>query len=154
SLTPWIALFQTALLVAAAGVHAHRAQVPSGARNCTWTGCEIDLARRVVRKVPSQASVGAKAVAPVLIGACSVVLYHLLSRLFDQSQLVLLGLLVAIALAAWLSVGPLGRALGQGWRLLRLTGPGDTPFVSDQLPRLPRERQRSALGRLLAARRS
>lgn len=145
-------LLQCLVLVAASFVHARRARVAPQARKLQWPGCEIDLARRVVRKTGAVAPIGGRALPPLAIGAASVVLFQSLSRMFDGREMVVLALVVANAIAAWLCTGPLGRALGQGWRLHRIALAGGGPFVSDQLPRLTRDRQRFALGRLLSGR--
>jgi len=148
----WILLLQALLLLLAAFAHARAAHVAPGANTCGWTGCEVHLGKRIVRRSQAPRPGMTWAVQPAAIGACAVVLYQVISRMWAAEHLPLLGLMVANALVACLSVGPLGRSLGHGFRLQRLTGPGQMPFVTERLPQLNQERRRFAVGRWLSPR--
>ena len=144
------ALGHAALLSLAACWHARQAPLSgqeAGARRLEWPGCRVDLARMHITKVDRPAGAAEQWVPPAAIGVAAVAGYHAIKAALPADALAIGGLLVANAMVAWLSLGPLGRALGQSWQLRRLERRLGRRFVSGRLDWLTRERQRFALGR-------
>jgi hypothetical protein len=148
-----IAALLVLALTLSAAFHARRAAIKPGARSLQWPGCEIDLKRRTILKRWEDVPIQSQLMSPALIGGCSVVVYHLLKTLLPQQGMILIAVLLCTGISLWLCVGPLGRALGQGWRLRSIEQQdGGTPFTTERLPWLRTERQRSAIGRWWAQR--
>lgn len=158
SAPPWalsailVALHCTALVVAAVW-HARQATLQTGAKVLKWPGIDIDLRQRVIRKRWEETSLATQIASPALIGGASVILYHALKAWVPEQGMILIAVLLASGIGLWLEVGPLGRALGQAWRLRSLERQdGGRPFASDRLGWLTTERQRSPIGRWWARR--
>lgn len=147
--TPMIATMglQLSVLVLAAGFHARRACATPGLRHLAWPGCLIDLERHTIAKADrADAAVTAQLVSPALIGAGSVGLYHALKALLPAEALPMIALVVANAISAWLTTGPIARAWGQSIQLRRIERACGGRFASARLPWLEKERARSPIG--------
>lgn len=138
---------QGLLWVVASVYHSRRAQVTPGATRVTWPDCQVNLARRTIAKVEAEAPVSGRWISPSLVGAASVALYHVLKANFSADVVVVLGLVMANAMAVWLTTGPVARACGQAFQLGRIERTDGRPFVSARLPWLEQERARSPIGR-------
>lgn len=142
-----IAAALTVILLLGALVHARRAVIDPTARALDWQGARIDLRRHLIRRGETAPRDGRWAIAPALIGGLSVLLYQWLRELLPQQTLVLAASLGVFAGTAWLCAGPLGRALGQGWRLQQIERHSGRRFENEQYQRLTKERMTSGLGR-------
>lgn len=149
--TPWfsigIVVAEVLALLASAVIHAHLSPTDANSQRLKWLDCEIDLRRHRIGQV-SRPGDGSKAfMAPGVIGGLSVISYLLIRAWLPQEGLIALGVAISWALGLWLCLWPLGRALGQAWRLHQIERQTGQPFVSEHLDRLTRERQSSIIGR-------
>lgn len=141
------------MLALAIGYQIHRtqAQISSDASRLDWPGrTRIDLRHQTIAKVDDEPAAGATQrpwLAPSVIGGLSVVAFQLLQRSLAADSVALLGLVVANALAAWLALGPVARALAQASRLAQLEMDAPRRFTTARLAWLSRERQKTGFGR-------
>jgi hypothetical protein len=143
----FITLVQALALCLSAVFHAKQTRPDQQARRLTWSDCDIDLRKQVIRHADRPASPTGLVIAPALIGGLSVSLYQVLKSRLGQDSMLLLGVVVASGMGLWLCIWPLGRALGQAWQLSQLERELGGRFVSDRLPWLTQERRRSVVGR-------
>lgn len=141
-------------LLASAAVHAHRCTLQARANRLIWSDCEIDVRRQVIAQVRRPGDRSTMMVAPSLIGGLSVAAYLFIQTLLPERSMLMVAVAISWALALWLCIGPLGRALGQAWRLRQIERQSGQRFVSEHLARLTQERQRSPIGRWWARRQS
>ncbi|HEX5371756.1 MAG TPA: hypothetical protein VFW84_03390 [Aquabacterium sp.] len=149
--TPWfsigIIVVEGLALLSSALVHVRLSRVDPHRQRLKWLDCEIDLRRHRIGQVRRPGDGSTSLVAPGVIGGLSVVAYLLIQAWLPQAGLIVLGVAISWALGLWLCLWPLGRALGQAWRLRQIERQTGQHFVSEHLDRLTRERQASIIGR-------
>lgn len=142
------------LLVLAAGIAMHRreAVITPEARSLDWPGhVRIDLRAFSIAKLDAPGSGGTPKVwlPASIIGALSVVTFQVLQHWLMPDSLALLGFVVANAMAAWLTLGPIARSLAQSARLASLESGSPRRFATARLAWLARERHQTSFGRWL-----
>lgn len=143
-----VLLMLLGILLLSAWYHARRCPMPQGDEpKVSWPPCKIDLAKQTLSvSVDPQAS----RVQPwplVSVGAASVVMYHWLASISSAQQMVVIGEVIALAMGVWLCLLPLGRTLGQAWRLCALEAQRGVRVRSSRFQWLEQERQRFVVGR-------
>jgi hypothetical protein len=139
-------LAMLALLMLSAMFHARRCPMPNQqAHKVSWPPCQIDLAKQTLAITPPSSREPAMEL--VIVGATSVAVYHwLASQTYVQHKLVI-GIVVALAMGMWLCMCPLGRTLGQAWRLRTLEAQRGVRVRTSRIQWLQQERQRHWVGR-------
>lgn len=128
--------------------HARRCAMPSGdAKKVSWPPCQIDLTKHTFSVVVDPQTSRFPAWPAASVGAASVVLYHWLASMTSENEMVVIAAVIALAMGLCLCLLPLGRALGQAWRLRQLEAQRGVRLVSARLPWLTKERQQFAFGR-------
>lgn len=148
---PWLSVgiivVEVLALLGSAVVHARLSRTDPHSQRLQWLDCEIDLRRHRICRVRRPGDGSAVFIAPGAIGGLSVLAYLLIRAWLPQEGLIVLGVAISWALGLWLCLWPLGRALGQAWRLRQIERQTSQHFVSEHIERLTRERQGSFIGR-------
>lgn len=140
------------LLLASALWHGQRAAPPVRSGRVDWAGCRIDGVKALFRRHEGDAPAGRHPgfVEPMWIGGLSVVLYQALRTWLPADALILAVAVMAWALCAWLCWGPLGRALGQAWKLRQAERAWQVTFTCTDIQTFQSQRSRSRWGRMWA----
>lgn len=140
------------LLLCSATWHARRDPAPVPGGRVDWPGCRVDGPKALIRRHESVPAQGRHQglIAPLWIGGLSVAAYHGLRATVATDALLLVVATMAWALGAWLCVGPLGRALGHCWLLLRAERDWQVTFTCADVQSFQPLRTRSRWGRLWA----
>jgi len=143
-----VLLFLLCSLLLSAWYNARRCPMPEGNEHkLKWPNCTIDLSKQTFT-VSSEARPNNQQ--PVLAiggGVASVGVYHWLSSQTTEQQMVVIGSLISLGICLWLCLVPMGRTLGQVWRVRQLEAMRGVRLTSARLPWLTKERQRFAFGR-------
>ncbi len=135
-------------LLLSAWYHAQRCPMPMGdEKKVSWPPCKIDMGKQTLSiSLDPQAS-RIQPIPLASVGVSSVVVYHWLAGMASAQQMVVIGVVITLAMSAWLCLVPLGRTLGQAWRLRALENQRGVRVRSSRIQWLEQERQRFAMGR-------
>jgi hypothetical protein len=136
------------ILLLSAWYHAQRCPMPKGdEQKVNWPPCKIDLGKQTLSiSLDPQAS-RVQPIPLASVGVSSVVCYHWLSSIASAQQMVVIGVVITLAMSSWLCLMPLGRTLGQAWRLHALETQRGVRVRTSRIEWLAQERQRFAVGR-------
>jgi hypothetical protein len=143
-----VVLLLLGTLLMSAGYHAQRCPMPKADEaKVNWPPCKIDLAKQTLSVSVDPTASRFQPWPLASVGGVSVAIYHWLAGETSAQQMVLIGVVIALALSLWLCLVPLGRTLGQAWHLRALEAQRGVHVRSSRMPWLAQERQRYALGR-------
>jgi len=143
-----VLLMLLGILLLSAWYHARRCPMPKGdEQKVSWPPCKIDLGKQTLSVLVDPKASRVQPWPLASVGAVSVVLYHWLASISSAQHMVVIGEVIALAMGLWLCLLPLGRTLGQAWRLRALEAQHGVRVRSSRIQWLEQERQRFAVGR-------
>lgn len=136
------------MLLLSAWYHARRCTMPNANEHkVNWPPCKINLTRQTLSLSVAPPSSHGLPIALTSVSAASVSLYHWLASQTSEKHMLLIGVAIGLVMSAWLCLWPLGRTLGQAWRLRALEAQRGVRVQSSRIQWLQKERQRFVVGR-------
>jgi len=136
------------MLLLSAWYHARRCPMPNtNEQKVNWPPCQINMAKQTLSISVAPPTSHVQPIALTSVGAASVAIYHWLASQTSAQHMLLIGVVIALTMSAWLCLWPLGRTLGQAWRLRALEAQRGVRVHTSRIQWLQQERQRFVVGR-------